>query len=111
LSARYKVRLTEDAAGDLEELGSFLLHREGPLRANEILDRLEDLIEALGRLPTRGKVPPELARLGIAEFRQVVMGPWRIVYRVDGRVVHVMLIADGRRDMQTLLLRRLTTNR
>jgi toxin ParE1/3/4 len=29
------------------------------------------------------------------------------MYRVLGDVVHVFLIADGRRDMQTLLQRRL----
>jgi toxin ParE1/3/4 len=33
--------------------------------------------------------------------------PYRVIYRVLGNVVHVFLIADGRRDMQTLLHRRL----
>ena len=33
--------------------------------------------------------------------------PYRVIYRVLGNVVHVFLIADGRRDMQTLLQRRL----
>jgi toxin ParE1/3/4 len=104
---RHQVQLTRDAAADLEEIGEFLLEREGALRAGQILDRLEELISGLSRLPRRGKVPPELERLGIAEYRQLAAAPWRIVYRVDGAAVQVMLIADGRRDLQSLLLRRL----
>jgi toxin ParE1/3/4 len=35
--------------------------------------------------------------------------PYRIIYRVIENNVYVLLIADGRRDMQTLLQRRLLT--
>lgn len=104
---KHQVRLTRDAAADLEEIGEFLFQREGPLRADQILERLEKLVAGLSRLPGRGKVPPELERLGVTDYRQLVSEPWRIIYRVDGREVHVMLIVDGRRDMQSLLLRRL----
>ena len=40
--------------------------------------------------------------MGIRQFK-----PYRIVYQVLGETVYVMLIADGRRDMQALLQRRL----
>ena len=33
--------------------------------------------------------------------------PYRVIYRVVGERVYVYLIADGRRDMQGLLQRRL----
>jgi toxin ParE1/3/4 len=36
-----------------------------------------------------------------------VFKPWRVVYRVIGDRVVVYLIVDGRRDMQTVLARRL----
>jgi len=36
--------------------------------------------------------------------------PDRIIYRVDRRTVYVYLIADGRREMQALLSRRLLTD-
>ncbi len=41
------------------------------------------------------------------EYREVFFKPWRIIYRVVGGDVHVLVIADGRRDMRTLLERRL----
>jgi len=45
--------------------------------------------------------------LGIHDFREVFFKPYRIIYRVDRNTVYVYLVADGRRDMQTLLSRRL----
>jgi hypothetical protein len=36
-----------------------------------------------------------------------VTEPYRVIDRVDGQRVYVYLIVDGRRDMQSLLARRL----
>jgi toxin ParE1/3/4 len=41
------------------------------------------------------------------DFRQLGLAPYRIIYRVIAQEVFVLLIADGRRDMQGLLERRL----
>jgi toxin ParE1/3/4 len=45
--------------------------------------------------------------LGIREYRETFFKPYRIVYHVEGARVFISLIADGRRDMQSLLARRL----
>lgn len=52
-------------------------------------------------------VPQELDVLGIREFHQILMPPYRLIYRVVGATVFILAIADGRRDMQTLLKHRL----
>ena len=41
------------------------------------------------------------------EYREIFFKPYRIIYRVMDNTVCVLLIADGRRDRQTLLQRRL----
>jgi toxin ParE1/3/4 len=41
------------------------------------------------------------------DFRQVFFKPYRVIYRIRDRSVFIYLIADGRRDMQPLLARRL----
>jgi len=58
-------------------------------------------------MPERGSYPRELLDLGIKDYRQVVFKPYRLIHRVMGRDVVVFVIADGRRDMQSLLTRRL----
>jgi toxin ParE1/3/4 len=104
---QFEVRLTQGAEQDLESLYDYLAEQRGADTAQALLDSLLARAEALERFPDRGGVPAELDRLGIRTFRQLVHPPYRIVYRVSGQEVFVLLIADGRRDMQALLERRL----
>jgi toxin ParE1/3/4 len=61
----------------------------------------------LESFPERGAYPKELLDLGIREYRQIFFKPYRVIYRVIGKCAYIYLIFDGRRDMQTLLARRL----
>jgi toxin ParE1/3/4 len=103
----YRVLLTDDAADDLEGLHGYIATHDSPARAAHVLDGIERVFTSLAELPGRGSYPKELSALGIREYREVFFKPYRIVYRVIGDAVYVMLIADGRRDMQGLLARRL----
>ncbi len=104
---RFEVLLTEDAVRDLEEIHSYIGEHDNPAKADHVFERLEAAIERLATNPKRGSCPKELLALGIREYRQVLFKPYRVVYRTVERRVYVYLIADGRRDMLTLLARRL----
>ena len=104
---RFEVRMTADAVRDLEEIVDWIARHDGPERAQHVLDRIRAAVDALKRFPGRGAHPAELAALGIREYRETFFKPYRIVYHVDGARVFISLIADGRRDMQSLLARRL----
>ncbi len=103
----FPVLLTDDAARDIEELYDYIAQHDSPRKAEALLDKVEGLFEELTELPERGSYPKELIALGIREYRQIFFKPYRIIYRIIDKKVYVMLIADGRRDMQTLLERRL----
>lgn len=101
------VLLTDDAAADLDGIGGYIARHDSPARALHVLDRIGKAIAGLADTPERGAVPAELAALGIRTYREVFFKPYRIVYRALPDSVVVFLIADGRRDMQALLQRRL----
>jgi len=61
----------------------------------------------LSEFHQRGVYPKELLALGIRDYREVFFKSYRIVYRIIENKVYIILIADGRRDMQALLQRRL----
>ena len=103
----FRVLLTEDALHDLEALYDHISSRDGPVKADHVLDHIEAAILKLSDVPERGNHPPELSSLGIKAYREIFFKPYRIIYRVTGKKVHVYLVADGRRDMQALLERRL----
>ena len=104
---RYKVPLTAGAESDLDALYGFLAEHESRARAEHVLDRLMEATESLATFPERGSHPRELSALGIREYRQTFFKPYRVIYRVIGKQVIVYVIVDGRRDMQSLLSRRL----
>lgn len=104
---RREVLLTQGAEHDLEDLYRYIAEADSPASAAQMLERLLETTAALSEFPERGSVPKELRTLGIQEYRQVFFKPYRVVYRVMGRQVIIHLIADGRRDMQTLLTGRL----
>ena len=103
----FAVQLTDDAARDLEEIVDYISRQDAPASAEYVLERIEQAFEALSALPERGSYPRELLELGIREYREVFFKPYRIIYRVMGDGVYVLMIADGRRDMRALLQRRL----
>lgn len=103
----FPVRLTDDAAGDLEDLYDYIDLHDGPGKADHILEQIEKAFNSLSENPHRGAYPKELLTIGIREYREIFFKPYRIIYRVMENNVYVLLIADGRRDMQMLLQRRL----
>ena len=102
-----QIFLTDDAARDLEALYHYIESHEVPGRADYVLDLIEKAFSGLSENPERGGYPKELLAVGLREYREIFFKPYRIIYRVIADKVYVMVIADGRRDMQALLQRRL----
>jgi toxin ParE1/3/4 len=103
----FAVFLTDAAARDLEELYDYIAGHDSPRKADHVLDQIEKAFFKLSEFPERGNYPKELLALGIREYREIFFKPYRIIYRVIDKNVYILLIVDGRRDMQSLLQRRL----
>ena len=104
---RHEVLITAGAERDLEAIHDFIAEFDSPEKADYVLSQLLKVAERLAAFPERGPHPRELQALGIREYRQTFFKPYRVIYRVVGKQVFIYLIADGRRDMQSLLSRRL----
>jgi len=104
---RRDVLLLDGAEQDLKDIIGYIARQDGAARAAAILTALEETCDRLDEFAERGNIPKELAALGIGEFREAHYKPYRIVYRIVGSRVIVYAVLDGRRDMQTLLRRRL----
>lgn len=103
----FQVLLTEDAVADLTNIYTYISKHDSPGKAEYVLSKIEKKFVSLSDLPERGVCPKELQALGIHDYREIFFKPYRIIYRVDDIYVYIYLIVDGRRDMQTLLQRRM----
>ena len=101
------VSLTKDAADDLTGLYDYISVNDSPRKAEYVLKQTEKSFSTLSEFPERGVYPKKLLKLGIREYREIYFKPYRIIYRIMDKNVYVLLIVDGRRDMQSLLQRRL----
>lgn len=104
---RHAVLLTRGAENDLEGLHRHLAEFGDTASADRLLDQLMSIVQSLEQSPERGSYPKELLALGIKAYRQVLFKPWRLIYRVEGGAVYVVLVVDGRRDLQSVLAERL----
>jgi toxin ParE1/3/4 len=104
---RYKVLLTAGAESDLNDLHGYIAAHDSPQNADYVLDKLLEVAESVATFPERGSYPPELLALGIREYRQAFFKRYRVIYRVIGKQATIYVITDGRRDMRSLLARRL----
>ncbi|MDE0061198.1 MAG: type II toxin-antitoxin system RelE/ParE family toxin [Gammaproteobacteria bacterium] len=105
--ADFRVLWTDAAQSDLHEIAQFIA-AESLDNALAVIDRLERRCSTLERLPERGRIVPELKAVDILIYRELIVKPWRIVYRRDANQVYVMAVLDGRRSLSGLLLERLT---
>lgn len=103
------VLLSEPALADVLAINDYYLIEVDDKTAAKIIDRLEAAVNSLADLTERGSIPKELLSLGIHQYRQLIVKPYRIIYEQFSDKVIVHAVLDGRRDMQSLLMQRLVT--
>jgi len=107
---RYRVIWARAASEDLADLVAFIA-ADSPINARRLLQRLRDKASALDVAPERGRIVPELGKFGIRAFREIIVRPYRLVYRLAEGRVSVVAVFDGRRDLEDVLLERLVRDR
>lgn len=107
MSPRFEVLWSEIAIRDLEQIVDYIIGHDAPIAARRLFDRIVEHSEALRTLPSRGRVIPELARFEVENYRELIIAPFRLMYRIDADQVLVLGVFDGRRDLEDVLLGRI----
>jgi toxin ParE1/3/4 len=103
----YKVIWTPAAQRDLEAVTHFI-SAESPQTAVKIFRSIRLKAALLYRFPQRGRLIPELAHIPGLPFRELVLKPWRLFYRIKEDRIEVLAFLDGRRDLSEVLFERLS---
>jgi len=80
---------------------------DDPGTALDIVRKIKSGTGKLSRSPGRGRIVPELLKHGISRYREIVIKPWRVIYRIEEKSVYVVSVIDGRRNVEDVLLARL----
>lgn len=98
------VRWTPEAEADAATIVDFF---HDPINAEKVIVQLGEKADSLQTLPGRGRVVPELRKIGVLHYLEIFHKPWRMVYSIQGREVWIMAVLDGRRALADLLFERL----
>lgn len=102
----YRVDVTGVAEDDLRSI-ALMIALDDLDQALSVIKQIEARCATLARMPMRGRVVPELKALGIDLYRESIIGPWRIIYRILDDIVLVVAIFDARRNLEDILFDRL----
>lgn len=106
MSKKYKVLWAKTAEDDLTSIIQYI-HSENPLAAKDSLEKIKRKTSNLNSLPLRGRIVPELREQGIFHYRELIISPWRIIYRISESNVYVLSVFDSRQNVEDILLNRL----
>jgi len=102
----YNVWWSETAENDLVSIIEYIA-RDNPIQARKIFSEIKKRAESLNAFPDRGRMVPELQNQGITLYRELIIGPWRLMYRVSEDSVYVLSVLDSRQNVEDILLQRL----
>ncbi len=104
---KYKVFIVNEAENDLAEIYNFISIHDSHFNAEKILNKIEETCLKLEVLPERGRIVPELKKINITIYLEIIHKPFRIIYQIINNVVYIHTILDSRRDLEELLYNRL----
>lgn len=107
---KYSVSWSESAQFDLESIVDYIAG-ESKANARKIFEDITGHCLEFEDFPLIGKIPPELKNINIETYREIVVAPWRILYRINSNEVLVLAVIDSRRDIDDALLNRLLSRK
>ena len=107
MNKKYQVEWAAIAQHDLKQIIDYIAI-DSPSNASLILQEIKQKVSDLYTMPDRGRIAPELKEQGIHTYRELIIAPWRVIYRISDTTVFVLSVIDSRRNVEDILLDRFT---
>ena len=108
-SKKYTVYWTKIAQDDFIEIIEYI-SLDSQSIAEEIFEKIKKHTIKLENFPERGRIVPELDFHNINNYRELIITPWRIIYRIEEQKVYILSMIDSRRNFEDIILKRLMRN-
>ena len=102
---RFVVEWAQPASKDLENIIDYI-SQDNVDTAITIFEKIKSKCNTLNQFPDKGRIVPELKAYGILSYRELIISPWRVIYRTSDQKVHVLAVIDSRRNMDDILIER-----
>ena len=91
---------TEPALDDLNDIAEYIAV-SNLYAARQLVENIFGKVQRLEQLPDSGRVPEEISNLN---YREVVVNPCRVFYKVDRDSVYILHVMRQERDLRKFIL-------
>lgn len=105
MSENYRVFWTQTAQRDLKKIIEYI-SIDSTINAGRLYEEIKKQSENLYQMPLRGRLVPELRYFGILIYWELIIPPWRLIYKIEDNRVWILAVIDGRRNVEDILLDR-----
>lgn len=105
MNKKYEVIWASVVENDLARIIEYIAN-DSPANALKVLNKLKEKAANLHHSPKHGRIIPELLEHGIYQYRELIVAPWRLMYRAQEDKVYVLAVLDSRQNIEDILLKR-----
>ena len=91
---------TEPALQDLNDIAEYIALDKASAATN-LVQKIFSSVERLEQFPKSGRMPPELKK---SRYREVIVSPCRIFYRIEKEKVFILYVMRSERKLRKYLL-------
>ena len=95
-----EISWTEPALSDIDGIAEYIA-LDNPPAARALVRRVMTAVERLRDFQESGRFPPELEG---ERYREIIVGPCRVFYRLDSNMAWIVHIMRGERRLRRYLL-------
>jgi plasmid stabilization system protein ParE len=106
MAEKYFIKWAAPARDDLDRIVEYIA-QTNMIYAVKALDKIELAVKNLDASPKRGRIVPELERYGYILYREIIVDYWRIMYKIENDIVYIMVVIDGRRNVEDIILKKI----
>lgn len=86
---------------DLQAIAEYI-ELDKPEAAKRLVQKVFTTVEKLQRFPKLGKVPKELEDLSNLQYRELIVPPCRIFYRLENQEIYIVAVTRTEKDFKIM---------
>ena len=106
MEKKYNIKWASPALDDLDEIIEYI-SKTNLTYSIKVMDKIYEQVNKLNINPERCRIVPELEKYGYLSYRQLIVDYWKIIFKIEGNIVYIMVIIDGRRNLEDIILKKI----
>ena len=106
MEENYTIKWVSPALKDLDEIIEYI-SKKNLIYSEKVMDKIYEQVGKLDLNPERCGIVPELEKYGYLIYRQLIVDYWKIIFKIEGNIVYIMIVIDGRRNLEDIILKKI----